>query len=136
MSEITRICAQCGKNNPLEARHCAHCGYDCETGLTPARNSTLPLAISKAALPVLAGAASLLVRAGWRLLKQQLNQAAVQRATSLTPAQAAHPPAPRRDEPLNRRPRTTIHIRSSWAVGDANGLWRQGTSEHKIEIDE
>jgi hypothetical protein len=29
-----------------------------------------------------------------------------------------------------------IRIRSSWAVGDANGVWRKGTSDQTIEIDD
>jgi hypothetical protein len=48
-------------------------------------------------------------------------------ATHTDPVPSAAPPA---------RPRTTIRIRSSWAVGDANGVWRQGVSDHTIEIDE
>jgi hypothetical protein len=87
-------------------------------------------------LPVLAGAASLIVRAGWKLLKQRLAQAAAEQRVNLTPAsQPAQPPTPR--DPISpRRPRRTIRIRSSWAVGDANGVWRQGASEHTIELDE
>jgi hypothetical protein len=33
-------------------------------------------------------------------------------------------------------PRRVIRIRSSWAVGDGRGNWRQGASDHTIEINE
>ena len=30
----------------------------------------------------------------------------------------------------------TIHIRSTWAVGDANGIRQQGSSDHTIEFED
>lgn len=132
MNEITRICTHCGKNSPLEAQFCSHCGYDTQSGL-PAPQNYLPLALGKAALPVVAGVAGLIVRAGWKLLKSRLTQAVTSAITPAAPT--AHPPAPRTtSEP--RRARRTIHIRSSWAVGDARGVWRKGETEHTIEIDD
>jgi hypothetical protein len=85
-------------------------------------------------LPVLAGAASLVVRAAWKLMKSQVARRAAQRAV-----QAITQPAPVQPtvvQPAPRRSRRTIHIRSSWAVGDANGVWRKGSSEQTIEIDD
>jgi len=86
--------------------------------------------------------AGLALRAGWKLLHGRLTHAAAQkvvdrvirtpRSTQSTAIQPTSSPT----EIAARRPRRTIHIRSSWAMGDANGLWRQGTSEQTIEIDE
>lgn len=141
MSKIQRICEQCGESGPLEARYCPHCGYDSQGSdphALPVPRKQLPMALSKAALPILAGAASLVLRAGWKLLQQRLAtttpEEAAQALSNLARRPAAPPqPAP---QPATRRPRRTIHIRSNWAVGDANGVWRQGSSEHTIEIDE
>ncbi len=141
MSDVQRVCAQCGKANPLAARYCAACGYDFEAAL-PAPRTSLPVLVGRAALPVLAGAASLALRAGWKLLQQrwaQANTPAVPDAARPVqpPAQtASQVPAVRRETLAARRPRRVIHIRSSWAVGDANGVWRQGHSEHTIEFDD
>ena len=58
MSDVKRICPQCSNAFPLDARHCTHCGYDMDASL-PAPQSSLPELVSKAAVPVLVGAASL-----------------------------------------------------------------------------
>jgi hypothetical protein len=136
MSEISRICAQCSKPGPLDARYCPHCGYDTTSGLPHpqvrdqgSRQYELPMVIGKAALPVLAGAASLVVRAAWQFMKSQAARRAAQHAV-----QAITQPAP--VQPESRRSRRTIHIRSSWSVGDASGVWRKGSSEQTIEIEE
>ncbi len=133
MSEIQRICTQCGQSGAFDTRYCPHCGYDAQVGL-PTPRTNLPVTVAKAALPILAGVAGLAVRAGWRLLQNRLAHAAVQTGVDNTvtvprPTPAA-PPAPQQG------PRRTIHIRSSWAMGDANGVWRQGTSDHTIEIND
>ncbi len=127
MSEITRICASCGEASPLEARYCPHCGYD-TAGAPPAPTSTLtlPMTLSKAALPVLAGVASLAARVAWKLIQQRLNQPAPLQPSTVT----------RSPSPAPRTARRVIRIRSSWAVGDANGVWRQGSSDQTIEIDD
>jgi hypothetical protein len=133
MSEIMRICAQCGKSSPLEARYCPHCGFDAETGVVGAMEKRqLPVAITRAALPVLAGAASLVLRAAWKLWQRQLTNAAL-RTTSSTPQRQSITRST--SEPL-QRPRRTIRIRSSWAVGDSHGILRQGSSDHTIEIED
>lgn len=134
MSEIKRICVQCGHGNAMDARYCAQCGYDSQ-GALPAPRTNLPMVIGQAALPVLVGVAGLVVRAGWRLLQHRLNQA-------ITPAQVnPAPPAPQPAPPALpgtglRRARRTLHIRSSWAVNHGDGIWRQGVSEQHIEIDD
>lgn len=125
MSNVQRICGQCGGSNVVEARYCAHCGFDSQSAL-PAPRSSLPLAIGQAALPVLIGAAGFAVRAGWRLLQSHWARQLAQQALATRPAQ---PPAP-------ARPKRTMHIRSAWAVSDGQGNWKQGMSEHTIELDD
>jgi hypothetical protein len=91
------------------------------------------MVIGKAALPLLAGAASLALRAGWKLLQHRLATTATPTLplTKTTPAQPAQHPAG-----ATTRPRRTIRVRSTWAVGDANGVWQQGTSDQTIEFDD
>ena len=95
MSEIQRICAQCGQSGALDTRYCPHCGYDVQAGL-PAPRTNLPVTVAKAALPILAGVAGLAVRAGWRLLQSRLAQAAVQTAVDkvVTVPRSTPPAAP------------------------------------------
>ena len=134
MSNVQRICAQCGAGNPVEARYCAKCGDDSQAAL-PAPRSNLPAVLAQAAVPVLVGAASLMVRAGWKLLRSRL----AQQAATLRVAPAAQPPAvqpTRTDVTTARRAKRTIHIRSSWAVNNGNGVWQQGHSEHTLELDD
>ena len=134
MSDVQRICPECGGGSPMHAQHCPDCGYDSQSGLPMQRTNTLPVTLSKAALPVLAGAAGLALRAGWRLLQGRMTTAIAQQ----TADQAIQvPPATRQpDEIQARRPRRTVRIRSTWAVGDARGAWQQGSSEHVIEFDD
>ncbi|MCC6167320.1 MAG: zinc ribbon domain-containing protein [Caldilineaceae bacterium] len=131
MSEIQRICVQCGYANPLESRYCARCGYDSQ-GALPALRPSLPAVIGRAALPVLVGAASVALRVGWKLLQQRGARAQSSPAPQPVMRRPAAPPAPR----PAARTRRTIHIRSTWATGDASGVWQQGSSEHFIEIEE
>jgi len=91
--------------------------------------------IGKAALPILAGAASLALHAGWKLLQQRLLTTATQSAPLQTTTAKAIRSRPQAITPQSRA-RRTIHIRSSWTVGDANGNWRQGSSEHMIEFED
>lgn len=125
MTEVSRICPQCGNHFPLEARHCSHCGYDMEAVL-PAPQSMLPALVGKVAAPLLVGAASLATSVGWRLLQTFLSR----------PAKLSGPPIPQRtDAPVRSQGRMTIRITTSWAVGDSNGNWRKGHSEQTIEIE-
>ena len=55
MSEVQRICPHCGEAGPLAARYCPHCGADSQAAL-PAPQANFPLALTKAALPILAAA--------------------------------------------------------------------------------
>lgn len=137
MSNVQRLCPQCGEANPIEARYCAHCGYDSQAAL-PAPRLNLPAVIGRAALPVLAGAAGLVVRAGWRLLQSRLAQASARPVPTSPAPNVQQPLAPqsRSEVILPRRAKRTIHIRSSWAVNNGNGVWQQGTSEHTIELDD
>ena len=142
MSDIQRICAQCGASVPLNVRYCGSCGYDFQ-GELPVPQSNLPAVISKAALPVLLGAASLALRVGWQVLQSRWGQAAAEQAVNsvLGKAQPPAKPAPTQPPaPIERAPaprsRRTITIRSAWSMGDANGVWRQGYSEQRIDLDD
>ena len=135
MSEVQRICPHCGEAGPLAARYCPHCGADSQAAL-PAPQSNFPLALTKAALPILAGAASLALRAAWKLLQSRMTATVTDQALhSLRTTRNAQPPAP--TAPVSaQRPHRTIRIRSAWSVTDGNGVRRSGVSEHQIEIDE
>lgn len=135
MSEVQRICPECREAGPLTARYCPHCGNDSEAAL-PVQRSNLPLVLGKVALPILAGAASLALRVGWKLLQSRMTSTLTEKTVeSLRAARAAQPPA-RPEQPLAHKPRRTIRIRSAWAVTDGNGVQRSGISEHEIEIDD
>lgn len=135
MATVSRICPACGENTPLEARHCPHCGHDTQSGLPVQQGANLPAVVGKAAVPVLVTAGTIAARLLWRLLRER---AATLAANGLQPTKAQpivkNEPAP--VAPSAGRRKSTIHIRSSWAVGDARGTWRSGQSEHHIEIEE
>ncbi len=143
MSNVQRVCMQCGEGNPVESRYCARCGYDSQAAL-PAPRASLPAVIGRAALPVLVGAASLVVRAGWKLLQNRLAQAAA--SPMSTVSKVSNVSQPNVSQPIVHQPRTeirparrakrTIHIRSAWSINNGNGVWQQGTSEQMIELDE
>jgi len=114
----------------MHSQHCPHCGYDSQSGFPIQSTNTLPATLSKAALPVLAGAAGLALRTGWRLLQGRMATSVAQQGADQV-IQARQP-----DEMQVRRPRRTIRIRSTWAVGDARGAWQKGSSEHIIEFDD
>lgn len=141
MSEVQRICPQCGAAGPLSARYCARCGHDFQ-GELPVPQSNLPVVLGGAAVPVLLGAAGVALRIGWKILQSRWAQAAAEKAVdvALHRTQPAPPPqqspAPSRTDIVSSRPRRTLTIRSAWSVGDANGVWRQGYSEHRIDLDE
>lgn len=127
MSNVTRICPQCGHGNGMEDRYCAVCGADTQASLPTTQGTNLPAVIGKAALPVLVGAASLALSAGWKLLQGVLSKSAAQ----------PQPPVQVKSGPLApRRPRMTVTIRTSWAVGDSSGRWERGQSEQTIEFGE
>ncbi|MEZ4635831.1 MAG: hypothetical protein R2856_12870 [Caldilineaceae bacterium] len=132
MSEVSRICSQCGGSVALNARYCSHCGYDTSSGL-PVQRTSLPLQVGKAALPVVAGLAGLALRSGWRFLQNQLAQTAASALNNQS--RPTRPPVVKNQEPADR-PRRTIRIQSSWVVGDGQGRWRQGQEEHIIEFDD
>ncbi len=135
MSDVQRICSNCGEAGPLSARYCPHCGNDSQAAL-PMQRANFPIVLSKAALPILAGAASLLLRAGWKLLQSRMAANVTETAVaSLRTNRPAQPPM-RTEQPVAPKPRQTIRIRSAWAVTDGNGVQRSGVSEHQIEIDD
>jgi len=129
MSNVTRICPQCGHGNGMEDRYCAACGADTQASLPATQGANLPAVIGKAAVPVLVGAASLALSAGWKLLQGVLSKSAAQ--------PQAQPPVQVKPAPLApRRARMTVTIRTSWAVGDSSGRWERGQSEQTIEFGE
>jgi len=135
MSDVFRVCSQCGGKVTLDSRFCGRCGNDTTAG-HPVEQRNLPAQIATAALPVAAGLAGWAMRAGWKLLRARLDEMAKN-----PPVVAAQRPAPtrRRAESVQKesgRPKRTIRIRSTWAVGDAKGVWRQGAEEHIIDIEE
>ena len=136
MSNVQRVCEHCGEGSPVESRYCARCGFDSQAAL-PVPRSSLPEVIGRAALPVLVGAAGLAVRVGWKLLQNRLTQ--LNRPPMPTSQQPIPPqpiiPIPRSELAQPRSAKRSIHIRSSWSVNNGSG-WQQGTSEHRIEIDE
>lgn len=131
MSNVTRICPHCGFGNGMENRYCAQCGGDTQGSLPMTQGANLPAVIGKAALPVLVGAASLALSAGWKLLQHALSKPAAQsQAQSPAPIQIKSPPL------VPTRGRMTVTIRTSWAVGDSSGRWEKGQSEQTIEFGE
>jgi hypothetical protein len=135
MSDVQRICPHCGGSSAMQMAHCPHCGHDLQAGVPMRQENTLPTALGRAALPVLAGAASIALRAGWKLLQSRMAEATLQRAATQAVDRTTTSPT-RRDESPAPRVKRTVRIRSSWAVGDARGNWRQGSSEHVIEFDD
>lgn len=135
MSQVNRICPQCGGNVSLQARYCGECGYDTSRGL-PVQRLNLPVQVGKAALPVVVGLAGFAIRSGWKLLQAQLAHAATQSAPAVQ--KPLTPRTPNEIKPVDPTPRAgrTIRIRSSWIIGDGQGRWKQGNEEHIIEIDD
>ena len=127
MSNVTRICPQCGHGNAMDNRYCAQCGYDSQSNLPVPQSTNLPAVIGKAAVPVLVGAASLALSAGLKLLQNALSKPAAQQ-----PIQVKSPATGE----VAKRGRMTITIRTSWAVGDSSGRWEKGQSEQTIELGE
>ena len=135
MSDVSRVCSQCGGKVAIDSRFCGRCGYDTTAGL-PIEQRNLPAQIASAALPVAAGLAGWAVRAGWKLLRNRLEE-----MTKNPPAVSAlrPAPAPRRANPDKKerlRPKCTIRIRSRWVIGDGKGIWRQGAEEHIIDVED
>lgn len=128
MSEVYRVCPGCGQDVAMAARHCSACGYNTEDGYPLERRSNLPEVVTKVGLPVAVGLAGLALRAGLQLLQNQLPALA---SNALNRGAARQPAQPRK-----KRGGRVIHIRSKWAVGDRNGVWRSGEEEHTIEVDE
>ncbi len=102
------------------------------------------MVLGRAAVPVLVGAASVALRIGWKLLQSRWAQEAAERAVEAALQKAQQAPAEptqqspdgRRADVVESRSGRTVTIRSAWAVGDTNGVWRQGFSEHRIDLDE
>ncbi|MCL4830912.1 MAG: hypothetical protein KJZ86_00690 [Caldilineaceae bacterium] len=135
MSDVSRVCSQCGGKVAIDSRFCGRCGYDTSAGL-PVAQRNLPAQIATAALPVAAGLAGWAVRAGWKLLRARLEDMA-QNPSAVAPKRPSQP-MPRTvpaEQPLPR-PKRTIRIRSTWAVDDGRGIWRQGTEEHIIDVED
>lgn len=127
MSNVTRICPQCGHGNAMDTRYCAQCGYDSQSNLPVPQGTNLPAVIGKAAVPVLVGAASLALSAGLKLLQNALSKPAAQQPIQVKNAATGE---------VAKRGRMTITVRTAWAVGDSSGHWEKGQSEQTIELGE
>lgn len=134
MEDVHRICAACGKNTPLDARHCPHCGHDTHAGTPMRQQRYLPATVTKAALPVLATVGTVVLRMMWRLLRDRMLTAAPP-TTSVTRTTQAQPMQQPAQQPARRTGRS-IRIRTAWAVGDAKGIQRQGYTDQQIDFDE
>jgi hypothetical protein len=132
MAEVNRICPACGKNSPMDARHCPHCGNDTSAGVPMRQNTLLPATVTKAALPVMVTAGTLALRMLWKLVRQQLLSPA---PPAVSTANRSVPQTSQSESPARRNGRS-IRIRTAWAVGDANGIQRQGYSDQQIDFDE
>ena len=128
MSEVFRVCPNCGEDVAMAARHCSQCGYNAQDGYSLERRNALPEVVAKVGLPVAAGLTGLALRAGWQLLRKQLPTLAADALSRNAP----RPPA----QPRGGRSGRFIRIRSKWAVGDRDGVWRSGEEEHVIEVDD
>jgi len=115
----------------MDAQHCPHCGVDTSAGVPMRQNALLPASVTKAALPVVVTAGTLALRLMWKLVRQQLFSPAPPAAT----ASRSVPQAAQNESPARRNGRS-IRIRTAWAVGDANGIQRQGYSDQQIDFDE
>ncbi len=135
MSEVSRVCPQCSAKVALDSQYCGRCGHDTSSGLAVEQRN-LPAQLATAALPVAAGLAGWAVRAGWKLLRARLEEMAQNPPAAVAPraAKRTQQPAPVAAE--NGRSKRTIRIRSTWAVGDGKGVWRQGAEEHIIDVEE
>lgn len=128
MSEIQRICPNCGESASLSGRYCPACGYDNQENFALLeRHSSLPAAMGKAALPVLAGIATFAIRTGWRILNDRLTV----QSTAQQPTRSEKFPSDAPQPTQSRR----IRIRSAWIIGDGRGNVQQGSSEHIIDLD-
>lgn len=134
MADVYRICTACGKSTPIEAQYCPHCGYDTQAGLPSRQSSNLPMVVGKAAVPMLVTAGTLAARVVWRLLRERLLSTPAPSLKTETPRQPLVPLQPQ--PPAAPRPRRSIRIRSTWAIGDANGIWRQGYTDQQIDFDD
>ncbi|MBK8047539.1 MAG: zinc ribbon domain-containing protein [Anaerolineales bacterium] len=126
MSNVTRICPQCGHGNALDARHCAQCGYDTQATLPVPLSSQLPAVITKAAVPVLVGAASLALTAGFKLLQGMLSQPAKNTQQPIQVKRQALPISAQDDDPCH-------HLLGG---GQFKRRLAQGVAEQTIEFDE
>ena len=45
MSNVTRICPECGHGNAMDTRYCAQCGYDSHSNLPATQGASLPAVI-------------------------------------------------------------------------------------------
>ena len=128
MSEVFRVCPNCGKDVAMTARHCGECGYNAQGGYPLESRNNLPAMVAKVGLPVAAGLTGLALRAGLQLLQKQLPALASNALNRSAPRPAT--------QPRRGRGSRFIHIRSKWSVGDRNGVWRSGEEEHTIEVDD
>lgn len=139
MSDVYRICSNCGKRtSEIERRFCPDCGTDSHAELA-VTESSLAFAASKAALPLLVGTVSLALRFGLKLLQSRAALSAAQNASTLSrfsAPSAKSVPTVSSESSISKQSGRRIRIRAAWSMGDSNGNWQKGQSEHIIDIDE
>ena len=125
MSDIERICPECGAANAVDVHFCGACAAPLSSTALARRQSALPTTFEPkdAALAVGAtGLAAVALRVGTVLVKQVAQMLADRRDD---PA-----PAPLAEREPRRRP--VMRIRRSWAIGDSSGLRQWGNEDITI----
>ena len=121
MSEVFRVCPNCGEDVAMAARHCSECGYNTQDGYPLERRNNLPAMVARVGLPVAAGLTGLVLRAGWQLPAETAADAGSQRAQ---PERVAAPH--RTGQPFHPYPLEMGSRRSKRCVAD-----RRGRAHHR-----
>lgn len=80
MAEITRICPVCKKKSEMDNQFCPHCGHKVGSMASDAGRRQMPVSLAGASFPLLAGAAGLLIRIGWKVLQSKTTHELATRA--------------------------------------------------------
>lgn len=125
MSDVERICPECGAANAVDVHFCGACAAPLSSRALARRESTLPAKIEpkNAALAVGAtGVAAVALRVGTVLVKQV--------AKTLLDRERDDEPAPLAEREPEGRP--VMHIKRSWAIGDSTGVRQWGSEDITI----
>ena len=103
MSEVFRVCPNCGQDVAMAARHCGACGYNTQGGYPLEGRNNLPAMVTKVGLPVAVGLAGLALRAGVAVAAEAVAGTGIQRAQPQRAA-AAGAAAQRARQPIHPYP--------------------------------